>query len=94
MAKLEIYITKHCFGCVEALRLATATSSRFPTVSVRVFDLDQEPGARPAGLVAVPTYILDGRVVSLGNPRHEELYRQVELSLGGAATEEGGNGPS
>ncbi len=81
MAQLDVYVTRRCFGCDEALRLAEAAARRFPALSVRVVDLEREPQARPAGLVAVPTYMLDGRVVSLGNPRQGDLFRQLERSL-------------
>ena len=81
MPRLDVYVTEHCFGCAEALRLAEAAARHFPAVSVRVVDLEHEPEARPDGLVAVPTYVLDGRVVSLGNPPGEELFRCLARAM-------------
>jgi hypothetical protein len=69
MLKLDVYLTPSCFGCAEALRLAQAAASRFPRCVVRVVDLEREPQARPEGLVAVPTYLLNEEVLFLGNPR-------------------------
>jgi hypothetical protein len=89
---LEIDLTRHCFGCAEALRLADSVAARSATVSVRVVDLEREPDARPAGLVAVPTYILDGRVISLGNPNQTELFGRIGRALRASQVEEGRNG--
>jgi hypothetical protein len=63
------------------MRLAAAVARRYPAVSVQVVDLDREPAARPANLIAVPTYILDGRTVALGNPRQKDFFRQLERLL-------------
>jgi hypothetical protein len=82
MPTLEVFLTQHCFGCAEAVRLAEAVARNFPGVAVRVVDLENEPAARPESLVAVPTYVLDGRVLSLGNPRQRDLFRELERSLG------------
>jgi hypothetical protein len=74
-------MSTHCFGCGEARRLADVSARRFPTLAVRVIDLEREPEARPDWLVAVPTYLLDGRVVSLGSPRQEDLFNAVERAM-------------
>ena len=79
--RLDIYVAEHCFGCTETRRLAEAAASRFPALSVHVVDLDREPGAHPEGLVAVPTYMLDGQVVCLGNPEPSDLFRCLQRSL-------------
>lgn len=92
MASLDVYVSRHCFGCPEALRLAEQAARRFPGLVVRVVDLEREPEARPDGLVAVPTYVLDGRVVALGNPRQRDLFRRLERSLEGERGEEPGDG--
>ncbi len=94
MPSLDVYLTRYCFGCAEALRLAELAARRFPAVSVRVVDLERQPEARPEDLVAVPTYVLDGRIVSLGNPRQRDLFRQLEGSLEAARPGEERNGPS
>jgi hypothetical protein len=81
MRGLEVYVTRHCFGCAEALRLADLANRRFPELVVKVIDLEREPEARPDRLVAVPTYVLDGQILSLGNPRPHDLFRQLEQAL-------------
>jgi hypothetical protein len=72
--RLDIYIADHCANCAEALRLATLAGT-LPQVDVRVINVDTARDPVPARVVAVPTYLLDGRVVSLGNPARDELLR-------------------
>jgi alkyl hydroperoxide reductase subunit AhpF len=73
--QLEVYVSSECPNCGEAVRLAEEAAERYPTVVVRVIDLDQLDGNPPPDpVVAVPTYLLNGRVVSLGNPYPEELF--------------------
>ena len=89
MLKLDVYLTLTCFGCAEALRLAEATAREFPRCVVRVVDLEREPQARPEGLVAVPTYLLDGEVLFLGNPRQTDLFEHLQRSLAGSEARNG-----
>jgi predicted thioredoxin/glutaredoxin len=81
MARLDIFVSAHCFGCREARRLAEAVAERFGAVSVRLVDLDAQPDARPERVIAVPAYLLDDEVIALGNPRQADLFRQVERAL-------------
>ena len=76
--RLEVYVSSECPNCGEAVRLAEEAAERFPNVVVRVIDLDQLDGSAPPDpVVAVPTYLLNGRVVSLGNPYPEELFTHL-----------------
>jgi alkyl hydroperoxide reductase subunit AhpF len=75
--RLEVYVSSHCLNCDEALRLAEEAAARYPHVVVRVVDLDLCGSSPPDPVVAVPTYVLNGRVVSLGNPYAEELFARL-----------------
>jgi hypothetical protein len=66
--RLEVYVSSQCLNCDEAVRLAEEAAARYPNVVMRVVDLDLDGIPPPAPVVAVPTYVLNGRVVSLGNP--------------------------
>jgi glutaredoxin len=79
---LEVYVSRHCPNCGEALRLADETAGRFPSIVVRVIDLDLHPTPVPEIIVAVPTYVLDGRLISLGNPDPEELFARLHEADG------------
>jgi hypothetical protein len=72
--RLDVYISSHCSNCSEARLLADEAKATYPAVSVRVIDLDMTGTPAPDSVVAVPTYVLDGRVISLGNPYPEELF--------------------
>ncbi len=75
--RLEVYVSSQCLNCDEAVRLAEEAAARYPNVVVRVVDLDLEGSPPPDPVVAVPTYLLNGRVVSLGNPYPEELFARL-----------------
>ncbi len=78
---LEVYVSSECLNCGEAVRLAEEAAARFPSVAVRVIDLDQDGSPPPDPIVAVPTYVLDGRVISLGNPYPEELFARLHEAV-------------
>ena len=75
--RLDIVVASHCNACEEARVVAVRIRERFPDLSVNVLELDDRHQA-PDGVVATPTYLLDGRVVSLGNPRLPDLVRVIE----------------
>ncbi len=79
---LNVYVSSHCANCGEARRLAEAAAVRYPSVTVQVVDLDAEQTPLPEFIVAVPTYVFDGRVVWLGNPSSEELFARLGEAVG------------
>ena len=77
-----MYVSGECLNCGEAVRLAEEAAERYPSVVVRVIDLDELDGSAPPDpVVAVPTYLLNGRVVSLGNPYPEELFARLHEAV-------------
>ncbi len=75
---LEIYVTPHCLGCETARHLATVVQAlALPLFDVRLIDLSRPGSVRSPKVFAVPTYLLDGRVLSLGNPEEEWLVAQL-----------------
>ena len=74
--RLEVYVARHCSGCEEARRLAGEAAARFPDADVRVIDLEDGPPPEP--VAAVPTYVMNGAVIALGNPRPEDLFVHLE----------------
>ena len=82
-AVLEIVITPHCFGCARARTLAATIAAHDPALDVRVVDLS-EPGAQaPPGLVAVPSYVLNGRILFVGNPTQAAMAAALRTADGG-----------
>ena len=78
---LEVVIAKHCQQCRESLRVADALQNEFPALEVRVIDLDAPDAVKPDAVFAVPAYLLDGRVVSLGNPEVKEFSGMIRALL-------------
>jgi hypothetical protein len=78
---LRIYIAEHCWGCKEAQAIATRIRQIFPALTVELIDLNRDEIEKPEEIFAIPTYVLNGRVVSLGNPRPETLHELVEAEL-------------
>jgi len=75
MTKLEIYVTDNCWSCEESRRLAAEVKASVRDVDVELVDLNS--GRRPSYVFAAPTYVLDGKVIFLGNPRWEELRQKL-----------------
>jgi hypothetical protein len=77
-AILDIYVGPNCFGCDTAHTIAKEIQSiQLPGVRIRVIDLGNPANVRPASVFAVPTYLLNGRLLSLGNPEVEWLRDQL-----------------
>jgi predicted thioredoxin/glutaredoxin len=74
---LEVVIAKHCQQCRESLRVVEALEKEFPTLDVRVVDLDTPDAVKPDAVFAVPSFVLNGRVVSLGNPKAQEISEMI-----------------
>ena len=75
LVRLDIYVASHCLAGQEAQRLAIEAARRFPDAEIRLINLDETPP--PEQIVAVPTYVLNGRIISLGNPEPEALFAQM-----------------
>lgn len=73
---LQIVVSRDCPTCAESRTIALEMRERFPLLQVDLIDLDAGHPV-PDGVVATPTYLLDGTVISLGNPRREDLVRKL-----------------
>ncbi len=74
--RLEIYIANQCTNCEEALLIAERACG-IAGLEVAVIDLDMPGQHVPPRVVAVPTYLLDGRTVPLGNPKREQFLGEL-----------------
>ncbi len=82
---LEVYVGPACLASETARSLAEAMRARArPGLEVRLVDLGEPGAVRPPAVFAVPTYLLDGRVISLGNPDEAWLLERLEASAAGA----------
>ena len=77
---LDIYVLPGCFGYDRARQLANdVRRCRLPGVEVSLIDLSDPATVRPEPVFAVPTYLLNGRVLSLGNPEWAWLCQQLTI---------------
>jgi len=85
MVLLTIYIAKHCPVSRYSVTLAREVAQAFPEVDVRVIDIDEWSGAghgsQRDGVLFTPGYFLDGRLISWGNPRRNELFALLARAL-------------
>ncbi len=70
---LAIYVAEHCFTCEYAYEVADAIRRDFPHVALRLVDIAAPEAEVPEVVFATPTYLLNGRVWSLGNPSNERI---------------------
>lgn len=78
MMELKVFVTTDCWTCHESRKIAADVAEQFPHLHVEVVELD-EGGERPTAVFAVPTYTLNGKVISLGNPLWDDLYHKLEI---------------
>lgn len=78
--RLEIVVAPDCLGCEQARAIAAEVRARFPGVDVDLIEVGRERPV-PAIVFATPTYLLDGVVVSLGNPSREHLAELISVGL-------------
>lgn len=80
----DIVVAPGCRGCDEARVVARAIQELLPSLRVTVVELEGRH-TPPDRVVATPTYLLDGAVVLLGNPRVVDLVRTIERRASAAA---------
>jgi hypothetical protein len=74
---LHVYIADDCWSCQETRRIVADVTDQFPETQVELRDMNQD---KPEYVFAVPTYVLNGRVISLGNPTREELFQKLTMN--------------
>ena len=72
--RLDIYIEDCCETCDHARKMADQVRERMPQVEVNLIELG---GETPDSVIAVPTYLLDGATLFLGNPSEAELFERL-----------------
>ncbi len=83
---LVVYVEEGCPSCGTAIEVARRARGEFPHVDVKVVNLSVSSNDQPQRVFAVPTFMLDGEVVSLGTPSWERLAPLMHAALEGART--------
>ena len=76
---LEIYVQDGCFGCGRSFELAERAREAFPEMRVEIINFGSADGVYRSQVAATPTYILDGEIISLGNPSPSELEAMLAI---------------
>jgi hypothetical protein len=79
MSVLQVYVSQGCDSCARAREIGAEVSLAYPGVTVEIVDVSEagSGGGLPEAVIAVPTYLLDGVVVSLGNPHLASLREKL-----------------
>ena len=75
MSKLDVYVAEDCWACEETRRIVADIAPQFPQVEIELRDLND--ARRHSKVFATPTYVLNDRVIYLGNPTREELKEKL-----------------
>ncbi|MEM7117002.1 MAG: hypothetical protein AAF614_31510 [Chloroflexota bacterium] len=75
MSKLQVYIADDCWTCEETYRIIADMRPQFPNIVIEMLNVGED--GYPDNVFAVPTYVLNGRIISLGNPTREELSQKL-----------------
>ncbi len=78
--KLQVFVQTDCDICSRARQLAKHADEQFPNLEVDIVDMNETEPDRD-DVFAVPTFVLEGRVLSLGNPQESELHDEVASLL-------------
>ncbi|MBX3049858.1 MAG: hypothetical protein KF753_00215 [Caldilineaceae bacterium] len=79
--RVEIYVAEHCTVCAYAYEVADGIRREFPAVDLRIINLSQTREDIPESVFATPTYLLNGRLWSLGNPSPQDVQERLSHSL-------------
>jgi hypothetical protein len=82
-ALLEVFVGPGCVASDDARALVERICSiSLPGLETRVVDLSVKGTRRPDMVFAVPTFLLDGAVLSLGNPPEDWLVDRLRQAIG------------
>ena len=78
---VDIYVADHCPICVYSHEVAEFIRAQFPAVILRVINIEAGRELIPEAVFATPTYMLNGRVWSLGNPSPAQVSEKLHRLL-------------
>jgi thiol-disulfide isomerase/thioredoxin len=78
---LKIFVAEDCPSCLEARVIAGRIAQDYPDHIVEVIDISDNRAVVPDTVFATPTYMLGNRIVSLGNPRPDEIVRWFQQAI-------------
>ncbi len=80
-ARLQVVVSRHCFSCQQSVEIAHTLAREFPKLCVQIINLDEPCAVKPKVVFAVPTFLLNDRIVSLGTPYLHDIRNRIEKAL-------------
>jgi hypothetical protein len=80
--RLEIYIEEGCLACRRSIELGGEMRRQFPEAEVVIIS-GPSGGEHRSMVLATPTFILNGEIISLGNPSHTQLEEALRTAMQG-----------
>ncbi|MDD2857185.1 MAG: thioredoxin family protein [Candidatus Nanopelagicales bacterium] len=75
---LTVLVADHCVACRRTPQVLAEIAELVPGLTVSVIDVDREDAPVGITLIGTPTYLVDGKVVSLGNPEPRRIADLLE----------------
>ncbi|MEZ4522506.1 MAG: thioredoxin family protein [Thermomicrobiales bacterium] len=75
--KLMIYTMTHCLTCAETSQTVAQIRQRMPDLEIQIVDLERPDTEIPSKVFSAPTYMVNGDVISLGNPYGDQLEASI-----------------
>ena len=72
---LKIFVVDDCLGCVETFKIAAYIEKNYPQICLELIDLNDPEAIIPDAVFAAPTFMLNHRIVSLGNPSYQDVVQ-------------------
>lgn len=79
--RVDIYVAEHCPICAYSYEIADFIRENFPAVRLRVINIEAAQGSIPEAVFATPTYMLNDRIWSLGNPSPAQVREKLQNLL-------------
>ncbi|MEZ4658491.1 MAG: hypothetical protein R2911_13035 [Caldilineaceae bacterium] len=86
--RVEIYVAAHCPICAYSYEIADFIRAHFPAVALRIINIGATDEPIPEAVFATPTYVLNDRIWSLGNPSPAQVREKLCALLNETGQEE------
>ena len=81
MPIVKIFIAEDCPNCGEAREVASHIEQNYPWLAVVIIDIAQERALVPDSVFATPTFMINNKIVSLGNPNLDDVAQWAENAI-------------
>jgi hypothetical protein len=80
MLPLQVYVSANCAVCQRTRSLIATVRAQHPEYPIELIELDQPGATRPDYVFGTPTFVLNDRIVFLGNPALDALIDLLQIA--------------